>query len=148
MGKHIVFIGAGAVGGYVGAHLARAGEDVALVDAWPEHIEAIKRDGMHLGGSQGEHVVKVKAMHMSDVQSFVRKPVDIAIICTKSYDTEWAAMMIKQYLTPQGYIVSMQNGINEERIASVAGWGKTVGCALSTISVNCFNQIRSNHRSL
>ena len=35
MGKHIVFIGAGAVGGYVGAHLARAGEDVALVDAWP-----------------------------------------------------------------------------------------------------------------
>jgi ketopantoate reductase len=115
MGKHIVFIGAGAVGGYVGAHLARAGEDVALVDAWPEHIEAIKRDGMHLGGSQGEHVVKVKAMHMSDVQSFVRKPVDIAIICTKSYDTEWAAMMIKQYLTPQGYIVSMQNGINEER---------------------------------
>jgi 2-dehydropantoate 2-reductase len=43
---------------------------VALVDAWPEHIEAIKRDGMHLGGSQGEHLVKVKAMHMSDVQSF------------------------------------------------------------------------------
>jgi len=138
MGKHIVFIGAGAVGGYVGAHLARAGEDIALVDAWPEHIEAIKRDGMHLGGSQGDHVVRVKAMHMHEVQSFVKKPVDIAIICTKSYDTEWATLMIKQYLSPQGYIVSMQNGINEERIASVAGWGKTVGCALSTISVNCF----------
>ena len=138
MGKHIVFIGAGAVGGYVGAHLARAGEDIALVDAWPEHIEAIKRDGMHLGGSQGEHVVRVKAMHMHEVQSFVKKPVDIAIICTKSYDTEWAALMIKQYLAPTGYIVSMQNGINEERIAGVAGWGKTVGCALSTISVNCF----------
>ena len=138
MGKHIVFIGAGAVGGYVGAHLARVGEDVALVDPWAEHIEAIKRDGMHLGGSQGEHVVTVKAMHIHEVQSFVRKPVDIAIICTKSYDTEWATMMIKQYLSPQGYIVSMQNGINEERIAGVAGWGKTVGCALSTISVNCF----------
>jgi 2-dehydropantoate 2-reductase len=122
----------------VGAHLARAGEDVALVDPWPEHVEAIKRDGMHLGGSQGDHVVKVRAMHMSEVQSFVRTPVDIAIICTKSYDTEWASLMIKQYLTPQGYLVSMQNGINEERIASVAGWGKTVGCALSTISVNCF----------
>ncbi len=138
MGRHIVFIGAGAVGGYVGAHLARAGEDVALVDPWPEHIEAIKRDGMHLGGSQGEHVVRVKAMHLHEVQSFVKKPVDIAIICTKSYDTEWAALMIRQYLSPQGYIVSMQNGINEERIAGVAGWGKTVGCALSTISVNCF----------
>jgi 2-dehydropantoate 2-reductase len=138
MGKHIVFVGAGAVGGYVGAHLARAGEDIALVDPWPEHVNAINQNGMHLGGSQGEHVVGVKAMHVYEVQSFVRKPVDIAIICTKSYDTEWAAMMIKQYLKPQGFIVSMQNGINEERIASVAGWGKTVGCTVSTISVNCF----------
>lgn len=138
MGKHIVFIGAGAVGGYVGAHLARAGEDVALVDPWPDHVEAIKRDGMHLGGSQGEHVARVKAMHMHEVQSLVKKPVDIAIICTKSYDSEWAAQMITQYLAPRGYIVSMQNGINEERIAGIAGWGRTVGCALSTISVDCF----------
>ena len=138
MNKHIVFVGAGAVGGYVGAHLARAGEDVALVDPWPEHVNAINREGMRLGGSQGEHVVRVKAMHIHEVQSFVRKPIDIAIICTKSYDTEWAARMIKQYLKPQGFIVSMQNGVNEERIAGVAGWGKTVGCIISTISVNCY----------
>ncbi len=138
MGKHIVFIGAGAVGGYVGARLARCGEDITLVDPWFEHVAAIKRDGMHLEGSQGEHVVRVKALHVHEVQSFKDKPVDIAIICTKSYDTEWAAQMIKPYLSPQGYIVSMQNGINEERIAAIAGWGKTVGCALSTISVNCF----------
>ena len=80
----------------------------------------------------------VKAMHIHEVQSFVKKPIDIAIICTKSYDTEWAALMIKQYLKPQGFIVSMQNGVNEERIAGVAGWGKTVGCIISTISVNCY----------
>ena len=64
MGKHIVFVGAGAVGGYVGAHLARAGEDIALVDPWPEHVNTINRDGMRLGGSQGDHVVRVKAMHI------------------------------------------------------------------------------------
>ncbi|MFT5174905.1 MAG: 2-dehydropantoate 2-reductase [Gammaproteobacteria bacterium] len=138
MTKHIVFVGAGAVGGYVGAHLARAGQDIALVDPWPEHVNAINREGMHLGGSQGEHIVRARAMHIHEVQGFVRKPIDIAIICTKSYDTEWAARMIKQYLKPEGYIVSMQNGINEERIAGVVGWGKTVGCIISTISVNCF----------
>ena len=137
MSRHIVFVGAGAVGGYVGAHLARAGEDIALVDPWPEHVNTINRDGMRLGGSQGDHVVRVKVMHLHEVQSFVRKPIDIAIICTKSYDTEWAALMIRQYLKPQGFIVSMQNGVNEERIAGVAGWGKTVGCIISTISVNC-----------
>ena len=138
MGKHIAFVGAGAVGGYVGAHLARAGEDITLVDPWTEHVNTINRDGMRLGGSQGDHVVRVKALHIHEAQSFVKKPIDIAIICTKSYDTEWAALMIKQYLKPQGFIVSMQNGVNEERIASVAGWGKTVGCIISTISVNCY----------
>ena len=138
MCKHIVFIGACAVGGYVGGHLALAGEDVVLVDPWPEHVRAINNEGMHLSGSQGDHVSRVKAIHLHEVQGFIRKPVDIAIICTKSYDTEWAALMIKQYLNPQGYIVSMQNGINEERIANAAGWGKTVGCIVSTISVNCF----------
>ena len=138
LGKHIVFIGAGAVGGYVGGHLTRVGHDVTLVDAWPEHVRAMRENGLHLGGSQGEHVIKVNAIDVSDVQSFVRKPVDIAIICTKSYDTEWSAAMIGPYLSPDGYVVSMQNGINEERIASAVGWGRTVGTTVSTISVNAF----------
>ena len=58
MGKHIVFIGAGAVGGYVGGHLTRVGQDVTLVDPWPEHVQAMHEHGLHLEGSQGEHVVQ------------------------------------------------------------------------------------------
>lgn len=138
MGKHIAIIGAGAVGGYVGGHLARAGVEVSLVDAWSEHVEAMRRDGLELSGTQGKHNVRVNAMHICDVQAFVRKPVDVAIVCTKSYDTEWAATMIRPYLAPDGFGVSMQNGINEERLASALGWGRTVGCIVSTISVNCF----------
>jgi 2-dehydropantoate 2-reductase len=138
MGKHIVFIGAGAVGGYVGGHLTRAGENVTLVDSWPEHVEVMRAQGLHLEGSQGAHVVPVHAVYVSDVQSFLRKPIDIAIVCTKSYDTEWAATLIRPYLAPHGYAVSMQNGINEERIAKVVGWGRTVGTTVSTISVNAY----------
>ncbi|RPI41272.1 MAG: 2-dehydropantoate 2-reductase [Betaproteobacteria bacterium] len=138
MAKHIAIIGAGAVGGYVGGHLTRGGEDVSLVDPWAEHVETMRSEGLSLSGTQGEHRVEVNALHISDVQQFVRKPVDIAIICTKSYDTEWAATMIRQYLAPDGYGVSMQNGINEERLAGVLGWGRTLGCVVSTISVNAF----------
>lgn len=138
MGKHIVFIGAGAVGGYVGGHLTRVGENVTLVDPWPEHVQAMREHGLHLEGSQGEHVVKVRVIDFSDVQSFTLNPVDIAVVCTKSYDTEWCATMIGQYLSPQGYVVSMQNGINEERIARAVGWGRTVGTTVSTISVNAY----------
>jgi 2-dehydropantoate 2-reductase len=138
MGKRIVFMGAGAVGGYVGGHIARSGEDVTLIDPWPEHIEYIKHNGLHLSGTQGDHVVRVKALHLHEVQSLFKTPVDIAFICTKSYDTEWATMMIKQYLAPDGFVVSLQNSINEERIAGIVGWGKTVGCIASTIGVDAF----------
>jgi 2-dehydropantoate 2-reductase len=138
MGKRIVFMGAGAVGGYVGGHIARSGEDVTLIDPWPEHIEYIKHNGLHLSGTQGEHVVRLKALHLHEVQSLFKTPVDIAFICTKSYDTEWATMLIKQYLAPDGFVVSLQNSINEERIAGIVGWGKTVGCIASTIGVDAF----------
>lgn len=138
MAKRIVFMGAGAVGGYVGGHIARAGEDVTLIDPWPEHIEYIKHNGLHLSGTQGEHTVRVKALHLHEVQSLFKTPVDIAFICTKSYDTEWATMMIKQYLAPTGFVVSLQNSINEERIANIVGWGKVVGCIASTIGVDAY----------
>jgi 2-dehydropantoate 2-reductase len=138
MGKRIVFVGAGAVGGYVGGHLARSGEDVTLIDPWPEHIEHIKHHGIHLSGTQGEHTVCVKALHLHEVQSLFKLPVDIAFVCTKSYDTEWATMLIKQYLAPGGFVVSLQNSINEDRIAGIVGWGKVVGCIASTIGVDAF----------
>jgi 2-dehydropantoate 2-reductase len=138
MGKKLAFMGAGAVGGYVGGHLARAGEDVTLIDPWPEHIDTIKRDGLQLEGTQGEHLVHPKALHLHEVQSLFKDPVDIAFVCTKSYDTVWATAMISQYLAPGGFVVSLQNSINEERIAGVVGWGRVVGCIASSISVNAY----------
>ena len=138
MTKHIVFMGAGAVGSYVGGHIALSGEEVTLIDPWPDHIEAIKANGLNLSSSQGEHIIKVNALHLHEVQSLYRKPIDIAFICTKSYDTEWATVMMSQYLAPKGFVVSLQNSINEELIASVVGWGKVVGCIASTIGVDTF----------
>ena len=132
----ILIVGAGAVGGYVGGSLARAGEDVSLVDPWPEHVNAMREHGLRLGGTHGEHTVPVRALHLTDVQGLTRHPVDIAIVSTKSYDTAWAATMVRQYLAPEGYVVSLQNSINEEQIARAVGWGRTVGCIASTISVN------------
>ena len=46
MGKRIVIVGAGAVGGYAGAHMAQAGEDVTFIDPWPAHVEKMQRDGL------------------------------------------------------------------------------------------------------
>ncbi len=117
-GKRIVVIGAGAIGGYTGALMARGGEDVTLIDPWPEHVEYIRSHGMQLSGltPQETHSIKVPALHIGDVQQLARgRPVDIAFISVKSYDTEWAAQLIKPYLAPNGFVVSLQNCINEER---------------------------------
>ena len=76
-----------------------------------------------------EFTVPVRALHVTDAQQLAKeKPVDIAFVCMKSYDTAWAAMLIRQYLAPDGFVVSLQNCMNEETIAGVVGWGKTLGC--------------------
>ena len=130
MQKRIVIVGAGAVGGYAGASLAHAGHDVTLIDGWPAHVEAIRASGMNLYGmTEAERrKVQVPALHLTEVQILAKqRPIDIAFISVKSYDTIWASMMIRQYLAADGVVVSMQNCINEERVASVVGWGRTLG---------------------
>jgi 2-dehydropantoate 2-reductase len=142
MGKRIAFVGAGALGGYVGGYFAHAGEDVTLIDPWPEHIETIRRQGLELTGlTPGEHLIvtTAKTMHLTEVQGLSKqRPIDIAFVAVKSYDTEWATMMIHPYLAPDGYVVSLQNCLNEERIAAIVGWGKTVGCIAAQISVDLY----------
>jgi 2-dehydropantoate 2-reductase len=51
MEKRIAVFGSGAIGGYVGGQLAHNGFDVTLIDPWPEHIEAIRRDGLAVEGA-------------------------------------------------------------------------------------------------
>ena len=141
MDQRIAFMGAGAVGGYVGGHLAHFGYDVTLIDPWPENVEAVRARGLEISGmTPEEHLVaRPKILHITEVQGIAKaKPVDIAFICMKSYDTEWATQMIRQYLAPDGFVVSLQNCINEDRIAAIVGWGRTLGCVASHIEVELY----------
>ena len=139
MGRKIAIVGAGAVGGYTGAHMVQAGEDVTFIDPWPAHVEQMRKHGLRVthAMTEPEFTVPVRALHVTDAQQLAKEaPVDIAFVCMKSYDTAWAATLIRQYLAPDGYVVSLQNCMNEETIASVVGWGKTLGCIASSITVN------------
>jgi 2-dehydropantoate 2-reductase len=139
MGTKIAIMGTGAVGGYAGAHMAQAGEDVTFIDPWPEHVEHMRAHGLKISHIRDvpEFTAKVRALHVTDAQQLAKeRPIDIAFVCMKSYDTEWAATLIAQYLAPHGFIVSLQNCMNEETIARVVGWGRTVGCIASSITVD------------
>jgi 2-dehydropantoate 2-reductase len=148
-GKRIAVVGAGAIGGYTGGYMAQAGHDVTLIDPWPAHVEAIRRDGLELTGvTEAERrVVTVPALHLTEVQTLAKqKPIDIAFVSVKSYDTGWATALIAQYLAPDGYVVSLQNCINEPTVARVVGWDKTVGAiaALLSAELHAPGKIRRN----
>ena len=139
MGKRIIIVGTGAVGGYTGAHMVKAGEDVTFVDAWPEHVEVMRRDGLRIAHHQGEEpfTIGVNALHVTELQQASKgAPFDIAFICTKSYDTAWAVRLAKQYLASAAYVVSLQNCMNEATLAEAVGWGRVLGCIASNISVS------------
>jgi 2-dehydropantoate 2-reductase len=139
MGKKIAIVGAGAVGGYAGAHMVQAGEDVTFIDPWPAHVEHMRAHGLRVTHARDvpEFTVPVRALHLTDAQQLAKeRPVDIAFVCMKSYDTAWATMLIAQYLAPGAYVVSLQNCMNEETVAGVVGWGRTLGCIASVISVH------------
>jgi 2-dehydropantoate 2-reductase len=126
----IGIVGAGAIGCVVGGMLTRAGRDVTLVDQWPEHVDALKRQGLRLSGTCGEHTVRVTAMHVHELQ-LVTVPFDAVFVAVKSYDTEWATALALPYLArPDGVVVDFQNGINDERVAAVAGRERTLGCVI------------------
>ncbi len=127
----IGIMGAGAIGSNVGGMLARAGHDVTLIDQWPAHVEAIKTNGLRLGGSWGDLVSPVKALHLYEAQG-IQEPFDNVFLAVKAYDTEWATMFILRFLKePDGVIVDFQNGINDERVAAVAGRHRTLGCVIT-----------------
>ena len=140
MTKRIAIVGAGALGGYVGGTLAHHGHNVTLIDPWPEHVETVRRHGLELDGVTPEErfTAKPKILHITEVQGLARTPVDIAMVAVKSYDTLWATALIAPYLSERGFVVSLQNCMNEETIAGVVGWGRTVGAVASLISVDLY----------
>ena len=134
----IAIVGAGAVGAYVGGYFARAGHDVVLIDGWPANVDAINRDGLTLSGMTETECFNApaRALHITDVQSLTRTgPIDIAFVTMKSFDTGWATLLIKEHLAADGFVVSLQNCINEETIAGIVGWGRVVGCIAAKIAV-------------
>jgi 2-dehydropantoate 2-reductase len=117
----ITIVGAGAIGGTVGAFLARGGEDVLFVDLVQEHVEAINARGLTIAGRM-EFTVPARAT----TPGALRGSLEWVFLAVKSQHTEAALQPIVPLLGPQSVVVSLQNGLNEERIATLIGARRTV----------------------
>jgi len=119
--------GAGAIGGTLGAYLARAGADITMVDAVVEHVDAIVRDGLRVTGPIDEFTVRVPAFQPQAVSGTW----DEIILATKAHHTDVAVRALLPHLTAGGYVLSAQNGLNELAIAEVVGAERTVGAFIN-----------------
>ena len=115
--------GAGAIGGTIGAYLARTGQDVTLVDTAAEHVEAVNRAGIRITGPLAEFSTPVPAF----TPEALRGSWDTIVLATKAHHTADAARGLASHLDPDGCVVSAQNGLNEAIIATVIGEERTVG---------------------
>jgi len=130
-------MGAGAIGSVIGGMLARSGIDVTLLDQWPAHVDAIKQNGLRLSGTCGEHVVPVLALHLHEAQA-IQDPFDVVFLSVKGYDTDWATLFAVRFLEAKnGMMVVAQNGMNDERVARLAGRDRTLGSVM-TISAGLY----------
>lgn len=119
----ICVIGAGAMGSAYGGHLKRAGQDVTLIDLRHDHVDAINRDRLLVDGVLGEHRIAVPAAAALDGMS----PFDVAIIFTDSNSTAGAARTAQQALKPDGFALTLQNGIgNVEQLTAVLGESRVI----------------------
>lgn len=102
----ILIMGAGGVGGYFGARLAQAGNDVVFI-ARGKHLEAIQENGLKVRSSLGDATLQVKAMHDPGKAG----EVDVVLFCVKLWDTEGAAEQIRPAVGPRTLVIPFQNGV-------------------------------------
>jgi 2-dehydropantoate 2-reductase len=116
--------GAGAIGGTIGAYLARAKHDVTFVDRAAEHVDAINRSGLRIEGPIAQFVSRTPAVTPDGVTG----EFEHVVLAVKAQDTEAATRELAPHLSSDGYVVSAQNGLNELTIRAIVGEARTIGC--------------------
>jgi 2-dehydropantoate 2-reductase len=120
----ILIIGAGAIGGITGGYLARAGEDVTLVDRVEAHVRAMQANGLLVDGLSGELRAPVKAALPEELDGVY----DLVMLAVKSQHTREALPLVARHLAPNGIGISLQNGLgNKPLLMEAIGKERTVG---------------------
>ena len=113
----LTVIGAGAIGGTIGAHLVRDGHDVLFCDADPAHVDAINSAGLSIEGPVENFTVSARAVTPENLP----ERLDHVAVAVKSHHTAHAADLVRDRLAPDGYLVSFQNGLTAKTLSDAVG---------------------------
>lgn len=110
--KHILVVGAGAIGGLYAAYLAKVA-DIAVLDVNQAHVDAIRRDGLRLEG-QTESVTRLEAF--ASAAEMGRRELDAVIMLVKSQATGPAFRAIQPFIAGRPVLVTFQNGMGNDEL--------------------------------
>ncbi|MGH7610457.1 MAG: amidase family protein [Candidatus Dormibacteria bacterium] len=123
----LTIIGAGAIGGTIGAHMIRAGHDVLFCDTDQAHVAAINRSGLTIEGPVASFTVRARAVTPAGLPDRLER----VAIATKSHHTREAVEPLRRRLSAGGYLVSFQNGLTGPELAGVVGWERLLLCLVN-----------------
>jgi 2-dehydropantoate 2-reductase len=124
-------VGTGAIGGTLGAHLARAGHDVLFVDADADHVAAMRERGLRLVG-QVDWTIRAAAVTPDRLDDELRgRSLRHVILAVKAMHTRDAMRTIAPRLAPDGWVASFQNGLLEPIIAESVGMDRVIGAFIN-----------------
>jgi 2-dehydropantoate 2-reductase len=118
-------LGAGAIGGTVGSHLARSGHDVLFCDVDPGHVAAVEAQGMRITGPVGEFTVRAPAVLPAGLPELID---GVVLVAVKGHHTAAAAEVLRDRLAPTALVVSMQNGLTTDLLSEVVGRERLLAC--------------------
>lgn len=122
----ILIIGAGAIGAITGVHLIRAGHTVDFIDVERAHVEAVRHDGLHLSGAL-DATVRPKIMLPDEAEGQYSR----ILLAVKARHTNDTLPTLARLLTADGYVVSLQNGLEEYALAEALGEKRVIGAYLT-----------------
>jgi 2-dehydropantoate 2-reductase len=133
---NLVVIGAGAIGGSLGAYLIRAGHEVLLVDNAEDHVRVIRQDGLRIEGREDIHVRAGAVTPKELAATLAGRVPETVILTVKAQHTEQALRPVIPLLGPNSVVVSMQNGLNPMLVARAAGSGRTLAACINSMAAD------------
>jgi len=116
--SRVAIVGCGAMGSVYAGLMADAGHEVFGITLWPDHAEAMERDGLRVEGASGDRVARVRGSTTTEGIG----PVDLVVLATKAFDVEAAARSVPPLLGPETVVQTIQNGLgSSELVAPIVG---------------------------
>ena len=122
---HYAIYGAGSLGTVLGAYITQSGERIDLINRNRAHVQALNATGARITGTV-DMTVPVTAITPEEMTGVY----DVILLMTKQLHNAEVVTMLSHYLSDDGVIVTLQNGLPEPGIAEIVGAHRTMGCTV------------------